>query len=150
MSTDNIIPFPRRHKGDPEPCRFALVMIGFHWRGGRWRRGRVVLTDADIDAMAAPVWEQALRRWTTRCPRADRSRLIKISKKRRGEFPLKPPHKRPPSERSTAGNAVDLPHLMDNPMGCPQGPQLRVFVLSDKRPGWKVSSPLISRLFGLP
>jgi hypothetical protein len=70
MSTDNIIRFPRRHKGDPEPRRFALAALGFHWRGGLWRRGRVVLADADIDAMAAPVWEQSLRRWTRRRPRA--------------------------------------------------------------------------------
>jgi hypothetical protein len=69
MATDNIIPFPRRHKGEPEPRRFALVTIGFRWREGAWRRGRVVVTDADIDAMAAKVWEQSLRRWTTRRPR---------------------------------------------------------------------------------
>ena len=70
MATDNIIPFPRRHKGDPEPRRFALAAIGFRWRGGLWRRGRVVLSDAAIDAMAAPVWERCLRRWTRRRPRA--------------------------------------------------------------------------------
>jgi hypothetical protein len=68
MLTDNIIPLPRRHKGDPELRRFALATIGFRWRGGLWRRGRVVLTKADIAAMAATVWEQALRRWTTRRP----------------------------------------------------------------------------------
>jgi hypothetical protein len=61
MPTDNIIPFPRRHKGDLEPRRFALLTIGFCWREGRWRRGCVVLTDAELDAMAAPVWEQSLR-----------------------------------------------------------------------------------------
>ena len=69
MATNNIIPFPRRHKGDPEPRRFALVTIGFRWCEDAWRRGRVVLTDADIDAMAAPVWERCLRRWTRRRPR---------------------------------------------------------------------------------
>jgi hypothetical protein len=62
MATNNIIPFSRRHKGDPEPRRFALAALGFRWRGGRWRRGRVVLIDAGIDAMPAPVWKQALRR----------------------------------------------------------------------------------------
>jgi hypothetical protein len=70
MVTTNMIPFTRRHRGDPEPRRVALVTIGFRWRGGAWRRGRVVLTDAEIDAMAAPVWERCLRRWTRRRPRA--------------------------------------------------------------------------------
>jgi hypothetical protein len=76
MTGANVIVFPVRHKGDPEPRRFALVTIGFRWREGAWRRGRVVVTDADIDAMAAPVWEQALRRWPRRCPRA-RGRLAR-------------------------------------------------------------------------
>jgi hypothetical protein len=67
---DNIIPFPRRHRGDPEPRRVALVTIGFRWCEDAWRRGRVVLSDAEIDAMAAPVWERCLRRWTRRRPRA--------------------------------------------------------------------------------
>ena len=70
MATDNIIPFPRRHKGDPEPRRLALAAISFRWRTGAWRRGRVVLSDAAIDGMAAPAWAQALRRWTRRRPRA--------------------------------------------------------------------------------
>ena len=71
MACANIIVFPVRHRGDPEPRRFALVTIGFRWRGGVWRRGRVVLTDADIDAMEARTWEQSLRRrWTRRRPRA--------------------------------------------------------------------------------
>jgi hypothetical protein len=70
MATNNIIPFPRRHRGDPEPRRFALVTIGFRWCEGAWRRGRVVVTDADIDTMLAPVWERCLRRWTRRRPRA--------------------------------------------------------------------------------
>jgi hypothetical protein len=69
MAPDNIIPFPRRHKGDPEPRRVALVTIGFRWCAGAWRRGRVVLSDAAIDAMAAVVWERCLRRWTRRRPR---------------------------------------------------------------------------------
>jgi hypothetical protein len=70
MAGANVIVFPARHKGDPEPRRFALVTIGFRWRKGAWRRGRVVVTDTAIDAMVAPVWEQALRRWTRRRPRA--------------------------------------------------------------------------------
>jgi hypothetical protein len=70
MAYENVIVFPIRHKGDPEPRRFALVTIGFRWREEAWRRGRVALTDAEIDTMAAPVWEQSLRRWTTRRPRA--------------------------------------------------------------------------------
>jgi hypothetical protein len=70
MACANVIVFPVRHRGDPDPRRLALAAIGFHWRGGLWRRGRVVLTDADLDAMAAPVWERCLRRWTTRRPRA--------------------------------------------------------------------------------
>jgi hypothetical protein len=70
MAGEQIIVFPVRHKGDPEPRRVALVTIGFRWREGAWRRGRVVLTDAEIDAMAAPAWERSLRRWTRRRPRA--------------------------------------------------------------------------------
>lgn len=70
MACANIIVFPVRHRGDPEPRRVALVTIGFRWRGGAWRRGRVALTDAEIDAMAVPVWERSLRRWTRRRPRA--------------------------------------------------------------------------------
>jgi hypothetical protein len=70
MTGANVIVFPVRHKGDPEPRRVALVTIGFRWRGGAWRRGRVALTDAEIDAMAAPVWERSLHRWTRRRPRA--------------------------------------------------------------------------------
>jgi hypothetical protein len=72
MACANIIVFPVRHRGDPEPRRFALVTLGFRWREGAWRRGRVVLTDADLDTMVAPVWERRLRRWTTRRPRAHR------------------------------------------------------------------------------
>jgi hypothetical protein len=50
---DNILPFPVPHRGDPDPRRMALASIGFQWRAGLWRRGRVVLSDADIDAMDA-------------------------------------------------------------------------------------------------
>jgi hypothetical protein len=70
MMGENVIVFPVRHRGDPDPRRFALAALGFRWRGGLWRRGRVVLTDADIDAMEAPAWEQSLHRWTRRRPRA--------------------------------------------------------------------------------
>jgi hypothetical protein len=70
MACEPVIVFPVRHKGDPEPRRVALVTIGFRWREGAWRRGRVVLSDADIDTMATKVWAQSLRRWTRRRPRA--------------------------------------------------------------------------------
>jgi hypothetical protein len=66
---ENIIPFPVPHQGDPDPRRMALASIGFHWRAGMWRRGRVVLSDADIDAMDTRTWEQNLKRWTMRRPR---------------------------------------------------------------------------------
>jgi hypothetical protein len=66
---DNILPFPLPHQGDPDPRRMALASIGFQWREGMWRRGRVVLFDADIDTMEARTWDQCLRRWTTRRPR---------------------------------------------------------------------------------
>jgi hypothetical protein len=69
MACEQVIVFPIRHTGDPEPRRVALVTIGFRWREGAWRRGGVVLSDAAIDAMAAPVWKQALRRWTRWRPR---------------------------------------------------------------------------------
>jgi hypothetical protein len=67
--TENILPFPLPHRGDPEPRRMALASIGFHWQAGMWRRGRVVLSDSDIDAMDSRTWEQRLRRWTKRRPR---------------------------------------------------------------------------------
>ncbi len=67
---DNILPFPRPHRGDPEPRRMALAAIGFHWSGGQWQRGRVILTDADIDQMEPKRWARCLRRWTTHRPRA--------------------------------------------------------------------------------
>jgi hypothetical protein len=66
---ENVIPFPLPHRGDPDPRRMALASIGFHWRAGMWSRGRVVLFDAEIDAMDAHTWAQCLRRWTTRRPR---------------------------------------------------------------------------------
>jgi hypothetical protein len=69
---NNILPFPLSHQGDPDPRRMALASIGFHWRESMWRRGRVVLSDADIDAMEARAWAQCLRRWTARRPRARR------------------------------------------------------------------------------
>jgi hypothetical protein len=34
----------------------ALASTGFQWHAGMWRRGRVVLSDADIDAMEARTW----------------------------------------------------------------------------------------------
>jgi hypothetical protein len=65
---DNILPFPLPHRGDPDPRRMALASIGFRWCGDQWRRGRVALSDADIDQMAPQRWAQCLRRWTTRRP----------------------------------------------------------------------------------
>lgn len=67
--TENIVPFPLPHQGDPEPRRMALAAIGFRWGAGMWRRGRIVLSDSDIDTMSPRVWEQSLRRWTKRRPR---------------------------------------------------------------------------------
>jgi hypothetical protein len=69
---DNILRFPLPHRGDPDPRRMALAAIGFQWRAEMWRRGRVVLSDADIDAMEARTWAQRLKRWTRRRPRARR------------------------------------------------------------------------------
>jgi len=69
---DNILPFPLPHQGDPDPRRMALASIGFQWRAGLWRRGRVVLSDADIDTMDARTWDQCIRRWAARRPRARR------------------------------------------------------------------------------
>jgi hypothetical protein len=69
LMAENIIPFPLPYRGDPEPRRMALASIGFHWRAGMWRRGRVVLSDSDIDAMDSRTWERSLRRWTKRRPR---------------------------------------------------------------------------------
>jgi hypothetical protein len=70
---DNILPFPVPHRGDPDPRRMALAAIRFHWRAEMWRRGRVALSDAAIDAMETRTWAQCLRRWTRRCPRARES-----------------------------------------------------------------------------
>jgi hypothetical protein len=58
--TTTIIPFPHPHRGDPNPRREALARIGFRWTANAWRRGRVVLTDLEIDAMAEPTWAQCL------------------------------------------------------------------------------------------
>ena len=66
---ENILPFPVPHRGDPEPRRTALASIGFHWSGDVWRRGRVALSDGDIDAMDERAWQQRLKRWTTRRPK---------------------------------------------------------------------------------
>lgn len=66
--TTNVIPFPRSHRGDPDPRREALASIGFRWVADAWRRGRVVLTDDAIDAMEAHTWASCLRRWTRRRP----------------------------------------------------------------------------------
>ena len=66
---EHILPFPVPHRGDPEPRRMALASIGFHWRGELWRRGRVVLSDGDIDAMDERTWKQRLQRWTKRRPK---------------------------------------------------------------------------------
>jgi hypothetical protein len=63
-------PFPLSHRGDPDPRRMVLASIGFQWRAGLWRRSRVALSDADIDAMEARTRAQCLRRWTRRRPRA--------------------------------------------------------------------------------
>ncbi len=60
LMAENIILFPLPHRGDPEPRRMALASIGFHWRAGMWRCGRVVLSDVDIDAMDLRTWEQRL------------------------------------------------------------------------------------------
>jgi hypothetical protein len=49
-NANNILPFPLPHQGEPDPRRMALASIGVQWRAGLWRRGRVVLSDADIDA----------------------------------------------------------------------------------------------------
>jgi hypothetical protein len=67
---DNILPFPVPHRGKPDPRRMALASIGFQWRGGQGRRGRVLITAAEIDQMDPKCWAQCLRRWTTRRPRA--------------------------------------------------------------------------------
>ena len=66
--TTNILPFPHPHRGDPEPRRFALASVGFRYRQGLWRRGRVALTDDVIDRMDAQAWARCLRRWTRRRP----------------------------------------------------------------------------------
>ena len=66
---ENITPFPLPHRGDPDARRMTLASIGFHWHAGMWRRGRVALSDADIDATETWAWAQYLRRWTKLKPR---------------------------------------------------------------------------------
>jgi hypothetical protein len=63
-----VLQFPIRHRGDPDPRRYALASIGFQWRQGAWRRGRVVLRDETIDTLAEKAWQQKLRGWTRRRP----------------------------------------------------------------------------------
>ena len=63
------LPFPVPHRGDPDRRRMALASIGSRWQGDMWRRGRVILTDADIDQMDPRRWAHCLRRWTRRRPR---------------------------------------------------------------------------------
>jgi hypothetical protein len=67
---EKILPFPRPYRGDPDARRMVLASIGFQWRAEMWRRGRVALSDAGIDAMEARMWARCLRRWTARGPRA--------------------------------------------------------------------------------
>jgi hypothetical protein len=69
---DYSIFFPLQYRGDPDPRRMALASSGFRWRAGLWRRGRVVRSDADLDAMDAQMWAQGLRRWPGRRPRPPR------------------------------------------------------------------------------
>ena len=38
--------------------RLAQAAIGFQWHAEMWHRGRVVLSDAEIDAMEARMWAQ--------------------------------------------------------------------------------------------
>ncbi len=65
---DNVILFPKRHRGDPPARQYALAEIGFRWRRGCWVRGRVRLSDAEIDQMDAATWARRLRRWAQRRP----------------------------------------------------------------------------------
>jgi hypothetical protein len=69
LMANNILVFPVPHRGDPEPRRMALASIGFQWRAGMWHRGRVLLSDADIDGMNERTWKQRLKRWTKRRPK---------------------------------------------------------------------------------
>jgi hypothetical protein len=70
----HILIFPIRHRGDPDPRRTALAGIGFRWDGVYWRRGRIRLSDEAIDAMDECLWQQRLRRWTTRRPQRRQGR----------------------------------------------------------------------------
>jgi hypothetical protein len=53
---ENIVPFPVPPSRGSSTAPDGASAIGFQWRAGMWRRGRVVLSDADIDALdqAAP------------------------------------------------------------------------------------------------
>lgn len=62
---DNFLPFSLPHRGDPDPRRMALASIGFQWRWGQWRRGRVILTDAEIDQMDPKRWAQGRQIYRT-------------------------------------------------------------------------------------
>jgi hypothetical protein len=64
----HVIVFPRWHRGDPDPRRLALVLVGFRWSGEAWRRSRLILSDETIDQMPERTWQQCLRRWTARRP----------------------------------------------------------------------------------
>jgi hypothetical protein len=81
---DNVIHFPHPYRGDPDPRRAALASIGFRWTGSTWRRGRVVLTDLEIDAMDEPTWAPCLQCWTRRQPpRRDSHRGIGKKREKR-------------------------------------------------------------------
>ena len=67
-----VLIFPRAHRGDPDPHRYALAAIGFQWHGDVWRRGRVMLGDEMIDGMDERTWQQRLRRWTRQRPQRRR------------------------------------------------------------------------------
>lgn len=81
---DHILLFPLLSRGDPEPRRMVLASVGFEWRAGLWRRGCVVLSKADIEAMDVRTWAQCLGRWTTRRPRAHASRAVPSRRSLRG------------------------------------------------------------------
>jgi hypothetical protein len=59
---DNVLPFPKRHRGDPLARQFALARRHFHWQpqAAVWQRGALGLTDFEIDTMAAGAWEAFL------------------------------------------------------------------------------------------
>ena len=57
-----ILPFPRRHRGDPPPRQFTLARLGFRWREGLWRRGTLTLSDEAVDSMQEQTWQHWLQR----------------------------------------------------------------------------------------